>query len=518
MTALTPDVLVVGAGPAGLAAALAARQAGAIVTLLDSADDVGGQYWRHLPPQRPAGREAKLHHGWRRFNELRRALFADPGCEVLLNAQVWLLERRDDLPPYVHVLQGPADGADRRQLTFAPKALVLATGASERTLPFPGWDLPGVFTAGAAQALAKAERISVGTNVLVAGAGPFLLPVATSLIRTGARVRGVLEANGWGRLARAWTAEPAELAAFWRKGAELAGYARDLATHRVPYRTATAVIAAHGTDHVEAVTVGKLTPQWAPIRETARRITVDAVCVSHGFVPRTELAVAAGCQIKADGSVQADHLGRTTVEGVFAAGETTGIGGADLALAKGAAAGAAAAAATAGPARAATAGPARAATAGPAGAATAAAGAGNTKQANRISRFPERLENAHGIKSGWTAWLTPETVICRCEEVTLGELQKTAELTESRGLRSLKLSTRAGLGVCQGRVCGRTVEDLLDQASGGLLDLGRTGGRPIAALVRLGELAAHRDGEPAAHREGEPVARRDELAAHQEEG
>jgi NADPH-dependent 2,4-dienoyl-CoA reductase/sulfur reductase-like enzyme len=474
---MTPDVLVVGAGPAGLAAAVAARRGGASVTLLDAADDVGGQYWRHLPPERPARREAKLHHGWRRFGELRRRLHADSGCDIVLNAQVWLVEGRDDGPPDVHVLVGEADGAGRRRLTIAPRALVLATGASERTLPFPGWDLPGVFTAGAAQALAKAERIAVGSNVLVAGAGPFLLPVATSLVRTGARVRGVLEANGWGRLGRAWTAKPTELAGSWRKGAELAGYVKDLARHRVPYRTATAVIAAHGTEKVEAVTIARLDPQWTAVRGTEKRLSVDAICVSHGFVPRTELAVAAGCRLRSDGAVATDGDGRTSVSSVFAAGEATGIGGADLALAEGMIAGTAAAL----------------------DARSIAAGhpAESTPTDRNLSRFPERLENAHGIRPGWTSWLTPDTVVCRCEEVTLDELTRTAQQTESRGLRSLKLSTRAGLGVCQGRVCGRTVEDLLTKATGGLLDPGRTAGRPIAALVRLGELAAqHEEGSP----------------------
>ncbi|NMO52432.1 FAD-dependent oxidoreductase [Actinoplanes sp. TBRC 11911] len=512
---MTRDVLVVGAGPAGLAAALAARRGGASVTLLDAADDVGGQYWRHLPPQRPAGREAKLHHGWRRFAALRRRLDADPGCEVLVNAQVWLVERRDDGAPDVHVLVGAADGGGRRQLTFRAWALVLATGASERTLPFPGWELPGVFTAGAAQALAKAERIAVGGDVLVAGAGPFLLPVATSLVRTGARVRGVLEANGWGRLGRAWTAKPAELAASWRKGAELAGYVKDLARYRVPYRTATAVIAAHGTDRVEAVTVARLDPQWAPISGTEKQIEVDAVCVSHGFIPRTELAVAAGCRLRSDGTVAIDANGRTSVDGVFAAGEITGIGGAGLALTEGAIAGTAAAGRPAeGAASARTAAPAITgvgitASAGNTG---APQGRGNGREGpaptgEQTSPFPRRLENAHGIRPGWTSWLTPDTVVCRCEEVTLGDLTRAARETESRGLRSLKLSTRAGLGVCQGRVCGRTVEELLTQATGGLLDPGRTQTRPIAALVRLGELAAQHEATPheaTPHEEGSP--------------
>jgi NADPH-dependent 2,4-dienoyl-CoA reductase/sulfur reductase-like enzyme len=302
--------------------------------------------------------------------------------------------------------------------------------------------------------------------VLVAGAGPFLLPVAASLLRTGARVLGVLEASDWSRL----RGLPSLSAA--GKAGELLGYARDLIRHRVPYRAATAVIAAHGRDRVEAVTVARLDREWAPVPGTARRVEVDAVCVSHGFVPRTELALAAGCRTGPDGSVLADRNGRTSVPGVFAAGEITGIGGADLAMAEGRLAG-------------------RAAAGGPAVRADYRARSG-------YARFAARLEVAHGIRPGWTQWLTGDTVVCRCEEVTAAELRGAAEATGARGLRSLKLSSRAALGVCQGRVCGRSVEDILARTQGGLLDPGRTAGRPIAALVRLGELAA----DTAHHREG----------------
>jgi NADPH-dependent 2,4-dienoyl-CoA reductase/sulfur reductase-like enzyme len=459
----TPAVLVVGAGPAGLSAAVAARTAGARVVLLDASDDIGGQYWRHLPPQRPAAREHLLHHGWSRFTALRAALAGDPGCEVVTGAQVWLAERRDGSPPAVHVLVGPADGTDRQSRVFIPGALVLATGALERTLPFPGWELPGVFTAGAAQALAKGERVAVGRRVLIAGAGPFLLPVAASLVRTGARVVGVLEAAGWSRLRRGWTARPTELLGARGKTGELAGYARDLARHRIPYRAGTGVVAAHGDERVEAVTIARLDTEWAPVPGTERRVPVDAVCVSHSFVPRTELAVAAGCRVGPGGAVLVGLDGRTSVPGVYAAGEITGVGGADLAQAEGTVAGA------------------------------AAAGATPTRAQHRARtvhrRFAERLEAAHGIRPGWTGWLDDATVICRCEEVTAGQLRDGARATGSRGLRSLKLSTRAGLGICQGRTCGRSVEELLERETGGLLDPGRTAGRPLAGLVRLGELA-----------------------------
>ncbi|WP_430594109.1 FAD-dependent oxidoreductase, partial [Isoptericola sp. QY 916] len=167
-------VVVVGAGPAGLSAARAAARAGADVTLLDASDQVGGQFWRHrvLPGGGTSPDEASFHHGWGTFTALRDVVAGHPRVTLLTSAQVWALERLDD-GVRLRVLVGPADAGGREHLTLTPDALVLATGAHDRTLPFPGWQLPGVTTAGAAQALAKAERVAVGDRVVVAGAGPF---------------------------------------------------------------------------------------------------------------------------------------------------------------------------------------------------------------------------------------------------------------------------------------------------------------------------------------------------------
>ncbi|WP_367127627.1 FAD-dependent oxidoreductase [Saccharothrix sp. HUAS TT1] len=459
-----PDVLVVGGGPAGMTAALAARRHGAErVVLLEADDDVGGQYWRHPPAGRADPDEGEWHHHWQRFVSLRAALLRDPGCEVVTNAHVWSVDRRDGMPPLVHALVGEPDGQDRAQRTFDPAALVLATGAHERTLPFPGWDLPGVFTAGAAQALAKGERVAVGRRVLVAGSGPFLLPVVAGLIRVGAQVVGVVEASGPARLAKGWGAKPWRLAGVGvgGKAVELAGYLRVLAAHRVPCRTGAAVVAAHGVDRVQAVTVARLNPDWSPVAGSGRRIEVDAVCVGHGFVPRAELAIAAGCALDGHGAVEVDDRQRTSVPGVLTAGELTGIGGVDLALAEGLVAGAVAAGGEPAPAA--------------------------LRRRAVFREFATRLAAAHATGPGWRSWLDDTTVVCRCEDVTAGALRRAAGSTRSRGLRSLKLTTRAGLGLCQGRTCGRTVEDLLT----GVLDPGRTANRPIAVPLRLGELADH---------------------------
>ena len=460
------EVLVIGAGPAGLAAARSALAGGASVTVLDSSGQLGGQFWRHLPESRSAAREALLHHGWGTFQFLQSELGADARCRIIRSASVWAIETD---PLTVHVLVGPPDGIHRERLSLQPDTIVLATGAHDRALPFPGWDLPGVFTGGAAQALAKGERVAVGNRVVVAGAGPFLLPVAASLAATGATVLGVFEANRPRALLRGWLPKPWQLVPVASKGAELAGYIAGHVRHRIPYRLGRAVIAAHGTDRVESVTIAAVTAQWSPIPGTERTIEVDAVCVSHGFTPRLELAIAAGCGLSSDRFVQVDDAQRTTVNSVFAAGEITGIGGVDLALAEGDIAGHVAA-----------------------GGGLADAAVRASVRRRRVFRgFAARIEAAHGIRSGWRGWLTDDTVVCRCEEVGFGQLCHIARGTGAQSLRALKLATRAGLGICQGRVCGRTVEEILaaETVGGALNDGTISDRRPIAVPIRLSELA-----------------------------
>ncbi|GAB6939339.1 NAD(P)/FAD-dependent oxidoreductase [Isoptericola variabilis] len=466
-------VVVVGAGPAGLSAARAAARAGAEVTLLDASDQVGGQFWRHRvqPGGTTAPDEASFHHGWGTFTALRDVVAGHPRVTLLTSAQVWALERLDD-GVLLRVLVGTADAAGREHLTLTPDALVLATGAHDRTLPFPGWQLPGVTTAGAAQALAKAERVAVGDRVVVAGAGPFLLPVATSLLRTGARVLSVHEAATPAALVRGWGARPAGLLGAAHKTGELGGYAAALARHRVTYRVGEAVVAARGDGRVEEVTVARVDARWSPVPGTERTVAADAVCVSHGFTPRLELAVAAACAISSDRFVVVDDRQRTTAPGVWAAGELTGIGGAEAALAEGWVAGH------------------HAATGAPDDAALARA----VRRRDRSADFARRLEAAHGIRGGWTSWLRDDTLVCRCEEVDAGTLRAAACATASTDLRSVRLTSRAGLGPCQARICGRTVAELVGAAEPAAGEgAGATPAvpdrRPLVVPVRLGDLA-----------------------------
>lgn len=440
-------VAILGAGPAGLAAAQAALAAGADVVVLDEGERVGGQFWRHHEELT----DPRMQHQWSRFLRLRDAVAA---ATVHASSSVWRIETEPRLR--VHALAGPVDGTARRALTIDADALVIATGAHDRALPVPGWTLPGVTTAGAAQALAKRDGVAVGGRTVVAGAGPFLLPVAATLAHIGVDVVEVVEACSLGAIARGWGRAPWQLAGAAGKAGELAEYALSLARHRTPYRTGQAVTRIHGTDRVEAVTIQRIDADWRPIAGTERRIACDAVALGHGFVPRVEALVQAGCALSPARFAVVDERQATTVAGVYAAGEVTGIAGADAAMAEGAVAGFAA--------------------------------AGGSLDDPRLRRvlgarrrfhaFAARLAT-HDVRRGWTGWLDADTIVCRCESVTRARIEEYADAS-SRGIR---LATRAGLGACQGRTCGRTVEELTGTAIG-------FDARPVLSSVRIGELAA----------------------------
>lgn len=459
---MTRTVVVIGAGPAGLAASESALRAGAAVVLIDEADRPGGQYHRMLPEAYAATHPQRLHHGWREFDRLRRRVLGHPRCTWRSQTSVWALEREDGAPPRVHVLHGAADGGGRRPDTIEADALVLATGAHDRVLPFPGWTLPGVYTAGAAQALVKGERVVVGDRVVVAGTGPFLLPVTASLLEAGSTVRAVLEANRPSTVAGGWAARGWELLPQAGKLVELAGYAAGQLRHRVPYVPGRAVIEARGDGRVDEVVTAALRTDWSVVSGSERTVTVDAVCIGHGFTPRLELPVAAGCALH-HGFVQVDEDQCTTQPGVFAAGEITGIAGAAAARDEGLVAGW-----------------------------VAAWGARAAIGRERVRRdsgraFARRIARAHPIGPQWTDWLRPDTVVCRCEETDYAALSRALADPATAGAHAVRLATRAGLGPCQARICGSTVDELCARAGG---EVSATQHRPIAAPIRLAELAA----------------------------
>ena len=398
---LRAGLVVVGAGPAGLAAAWAASRAGADVVLLDSGPMAGGQVWRARQGVAAA--------------PVARALagLARAGVRVLAGTKVVM-----PLPGRTLLVDGP-DGA--RRLHWS--RLVLATGARERLLPFPGWTLPGVFGAGGLQALAKGGWPIAGRRVLVAGTGPLLLAAAATLRREGARLAGLADEAGplaLARFASALAAHPAKGLQALRLGAALAG---------IPLLSGWRVVAAEGDGRVERVVLDK--------GGRTRTIPCDALAASWGLVPQTELGQALGCALAprfGDDALAVDAAQRTGVAGVFAAGECTGVSGAVAAQLQGEIAGRTVAAEL------------------------ASAPPPHDRLARRLARehaFGAAVAATFAPPVRWRDRLRDDTLVCRCEDVAW------LALRDQPDLRSAKLATRCGMGHCQGRLCHDTLASVM---------------------------------------------------------
>jgi D-hydroxyproline dehydrogenase subunit alpha len=430
------DLAVVGAGPGGLLAAITAAAAGCRVALVDSADRPGGQYYRHGPADLMPGADLRLHRHWERFGRVLTKLDAYRGSGLvhyLPQHAVFAIEAEDD-EFRVHALAGDRD-LERRSISA--RSLVLATGAADRQVPFPGWTIPGVMTAGGAHALLKGSHVVPGRRVVVAGAGPFLLAVADGLLSAGVDVAAVVEASDPRRYLR----DPLGLAVAGSKAPEALMYAARLARHRVPYLTRRAVVAAHGDRRVDAVTVARVDGEWRVRPGTQRRLACDLLAVGYGFVARAELALELGCEVEltADDTlavrVNADQ--RTSVPLAFAVGELTGIGGVDLAFVEGELAGAVVARSLDRPAP-----------------IDARRLASLRRRRARLRRFAATLASVHEVRAGWIKWSDDATVVCRCEEVPLARVREAATQLGAPDVRGVKLLARPGMGWCQGQICG----------------------------------------------------------------
>ena len=427
------DVVIVGAGPAGIAAACRAAEAGRRSIVVDEGLGPGGQIWR--PSVRgPHGRAAAAVH-WILRLETSRAI-------VQRSTSVFDIRR---LATGGFLISGEQDG---RAFEVTGRAIVLATGARERFLPFPGWTLPNVVGIGGAQALLKAGTSFDEKRVVIAGSGPLLLPVAASLAKSGAKVALVAE-QAASRNVRGFAVS------LWRRPATLmqAALLRS-AFLTTRYATGTWVMSARGDLSVREVTITDGASNSV--------IACDYLCVAFGLVPNTELARLLGCEVE-HGQVSVDATQATTVVGVYCAGEPTGIGGVDLSIVEGQIAG-------------------LAASGQPVSASLVA-------RAARLRREASRMDAAFALRPELRTLAEPGTVVCRCEDVRL------RELNPRWTSRQAKLYTRAGMGPCQGRVCGAALEFLMGWSPDSV--------RPPAQPARLGslisEIAASSSIEHGAH-------------------
>ena len=397
---IVADVLVVGAGPAGIACSVRAAECGSRVLLVDRAAQPGGQIWRH---SRAAARTATLPAGARKWlRRLARSSATFSAGTTIVDAQ-----RSGD------GFEITAD-ASGEPLRLHVQRIVLATGARELFVPFEGWTLPGVMGIGGTQALYKSGASFHGKRVAIAGSGPLMLPVAASMRAAGAKV--VL------------LAEQASFHAVWNFALGLvrspttlfqaAGYRARLAGVR--YSAGTWVTKAIGRHALETISVTNGRRTW--------QLDADILCTGYGLVPNIELALLLGCDVS-EGAVLVNERQESSVPGVFAAGEATAIGGAAMSLAEGEIAGYAVAGVGAPPAL--------------------------LSAAKRYGRDAKRMRFAFSLRWELRRITTPSTIVCRCEDVRF------ESVCTFPSARQAKLYSRTAMGPCQGRTCMPSLEYLL---------------------------------------------------------
>lgn len=444
---LSPDLAVIGAGPAGVHAALAAAEAGLRVTLVDEAPHAGGQVFRAPLDGSPAPGE-----DGRAGDALRRALAASSVVH-LAGQRVWTVSTA----PLGLSLAG-SGGVQR----IRPRAVLVATGATERVVPFPGWTLPGVIGLAAATILLKAPGPLPAGPIVVAGRGPLLAATAAGLLARGTAIACVVDEAtraDWARTLPALLAAPGLLA----KGV---GWLRALRRAGVPVLHGRRVAEAWGTTCVEAVRIRRMDGGG-----TERLVPARLLAVGHGLVPATDILRLFGAPMRQDsrdGSwlPQLDPHGRTGVPGLYAAGDGTGIQGAAAAALAGRLAGQAAARDLG----------------------AAAPGGRDGRALRRAARAGRAMAALMTPPAGRLAAIPPETIVCRCEDVTRAEIDA-AFHDGARDMNQLKTRTRCGMGPCQGLVCGPIVAALAAMHPHAAVPLlpwtvrPPLGALPIAALV-----------------------------------
>ncbi len=424
---LTTDVLIIGAGPAGIAAAIEARQAGAKTIVVDSFDKAGGQYWM----QSEVGK-------FQATKQIREGASLISKCEelgatILSNAEVWAI-----LPKYRVFVQQGIDGT----VEIVADSLIVCTGAHDMVFPFSGWTLPGVMTAGAGQRYVKQSGTSPGKKIVLAGTGIFLWAVAATIVKAGGNLVAMVESNmNRFKTFRLVSRYPDRWPEVWRLMAPVisAGVRRHYG-----YR----IESATGSNRVESVTVQPVLSNGIS-RHKELTFETDCLLVSHGFRPMTEITAFLRCNHQFDSKkggwycVTDPESGATSVDNVHAAGEITGIAGAQSAFIQGALAGIAASKQL---------GFSRN------GLESRLADLKNRRL--KVQKFADELADLFEVCPEAIPTVDQDTLVCRCEEVSWGEVLNAWD-DGATDLQAVKFWTRLGMGRCQGRICGTAVSNLL---------------------------------------------------------
>jgi len=457
----TVDFLVIGGGPAGLAAATLADELGLSVLVIDEQFEPGGQIYRSIESVHPKTLSL-LGEDYGQGAAIAAA-FRKSGTAYMPGASVWRLDEDGTV----------AYSRDGKGATAKGRRVLVATGAMERPVPIPGWTLPGVMSAGGAQALLKSSGVVPSGRVVVAGCGPLALLVTQQLIAAGANVQALLETTRTGDYLSAARHLPKALRArsYLSKGMKMR---RSIRAAGVAIHSCVEKLAAAGGDHVQSISFQRGSSQ--------NEIEVDSLFLHFGVAPNTQITRQVGCdhewyEAQRYWRPVRNDWGATSCEAIAIAGDGGGIDGAVAAALTGRLA-----------------------------ALDAACRQGvidNSERDRRATPIRAELETHNAIRPLLDALFTPPqdicappddaTIVCRCEEVTAGDIREAVALG-AMGPNQLKSFTRCGMGPCQGRMCGLTAAELIAEANGETVkNVGYYRIRPPIKPVTLGELASMSD-------------------------
>jgi thioredoxin reductase len=466
------DTIVVGMGPAGMSAATRLAGLGAKVAVVDENRDPGGQIYRQPASDftitNPGFLGIKFKTGKKLIDEFNAV---KDKIDVFSDAYIWGIFDEDTL--------ALVQGEEISLLTY--EKLLLTEGAMERSIPFPGWTLPGIMTLGGLQKLVVHQRLLPGRRFLLAGCSPLLLPVAASLIEAGAEIVALCDAT-----------RPIDHVKLIPKLMRQKGLARETLSYlfpvlkgSVPTLRPYTVVSASGDSRVEGVAVAKLDGEWKPLPGSEKQFQVDVVGLSYGFLPSARLARLCGCThvydpVQKYWKPDTDSCMRTSRPEIYIAGDSAGIGGADMAGVQGQIA-----------------------------AAHIAAEFGKlsknelddrmetlSRKRDRIESWVSVLNKIFSPRSGLYTIMDEETIVCRCEHITAGEVLAGMDFFGYRNINEIK-RTRAGMGLCQARTCESIVAQLMIQKGIPVEEVGYLGLRPplspmpMSILESFARSAAH---------------------------
>ncbi|WP_378144016.1 FAD-dependent oxidoreductase [Cnuibacter sp. UC19_7] len=481
------DLLIVGGGPAGMAAAATAAATGLDVVLIDERPTLGGQVYKQPGPGMRVTDAKEMGKQYRAGRALIDEVEAS-AATVLLRTSVVDLEPAGD----GWLAMAQTDGAAVEPIRA--RRVIVAAGANDRPVVFPGWTLPGVITAGGLQTLAKTQSYVPGDRIVFAGSGPVALAFPAQLAGYGANIVTALEAGpapAPGDLARIAAVAPGNAGLLL----DAARYQAALLTHRIPLRYRRMVIRAEGETHLERVVHARVDDEWRVVPGTEETVDADVLCIGYGFSPSTELLRLVGCGFDVDEDlggpvVRRDDWGRTDVPGVYAIGDGAGVEGSAVAVDEGRLAAYAAASDLGRMSEQATAQQARPL----------------RRRLGHRRALTRATERMYGVGQGIYDLATPDTVVCRCEGVTASQL--TEAIAEAPDVSAAKGLTRAGMGPCQGRMCGRHIAAMVAAQRGvSAAEVEVATPRMPVRPTAIGAIADERVGDPGLFKakEGAPV-------------